>query len=381
MRETFVSKSQQLVDVLRTAIEEGRYRSGDRIEPERELAARWGVARLTAAKALDELARQGLVERLPSRGTFVTECPAGVPTAGHDRTAGDTASPPRSPIQRVGFCFLDVYEPTHPYFARLTRALAECCAASDSELGIFTVQPGDLYYRRPRPLTRALFDGRIDGLLVAGRMKIEDVFALERSGVPFVWINHEISGADVPAVLVDYAWSAFQATGHLVGLGHRRIALIVGTRRNRASRLTSVGFRLAMEAADVPPSDDLLGHGRFDSETGHACALDFLKSDDPPTAVLAADDIIAGGVLNAAHELGLAVPADLSLVGCGNFFTPHDTAVALTTSDINLEEVARRAVELLRRLAPTRAASVDDVLVKPHLIIRDSTAPPGGVSS
>jgi len=367
MRESFVSKSQQLVDLLRTAIEEGRYKPGERVEPERELATRWGIARLTAAKALDALAREGLLERRPGRGTFVI-----------DRSADDAGDTSHSPIERVGFCFLDVYEPTHPYFARLTRALAECCAGSDSELAIFTVQPGDLYYRRPRPVTRALLGGKVDGFLLAGRMKIEDIFALERSRVPFVWINHEVSGADVPAVLVDYAWSAFQAARRLLGLGHRRIALVTGTRRNRASRLTGIGLRLAMESAGVTPSDDLSRHGRFDSETGYACALDLLRRDDPPTAVLAADDMIAGGVLNAAHELGLAVPADLSVVGCGNFFTPRDTAVPLTTADIHLDEVARKAVGLLRLLASNRAADVDDVLVKPDLVIRDSTAPPGG---
>lgn len=370
MRETFVSKSQQLVDVLRTAIEEGRYKPGDRIEPERQLAARWGIARLTAAKALDALARQGLVQRQPSRGTFVT-----------DRSPGITIDRQLARIERVGFCFLDVYESTHPYFARLTRALAECCATSDSELSVFTTQPGDLYYRRPRPLTRALLAGAVDGVLIAGRMKTEDIFALERSGVPFVWINHEVSGADVPAVVVDYASAAFQATRHLVQLGHRQIALIVGTPRNRASRLTSIGFRLALDVADVPPSSALSRHGRFDSETGYASTLDLLRSDTPPTAILAADDFIAGGALNAAHELGLAVPADLSIVGCGDFFAPHHTTVALTTSDIHLEKVARKAVDLLRQVPPNGAANIDDVLVKPDLVIRDSTALPGGAAS
>lgn len=370
MREIFVSKSQQLVDVLRTAIEEGRYKPGDRLEPERALAAQWGIARLTAAKALDALAREGLLERQPGRGTFVT-----------DRVAGVVPGRQRSRIERVGLCFLDVYEPTHPYFARLTRALAECCATSNSEFGIFTIQPGDLYYRRPCPLTKALFAGKADGLLIAGRMKIEDIFALERSGVPFVWINHEVSGADVPAVVVDYAWSAFQATRHLVKLGHRRIAVILGTRRNRASRLTDIGFRLAMESASLSLGPDPVRHGRFDSETGYTCALDLLQGDDPPTAILAADDMIAGGVLNAALEMGLAVPRDLSVVGCGNFFTPRDTPVPLTTADIHLDQVARRAVKLLRQLARKGAAHTGDVFVKPDLVIRDSTASPGGASS
>ena len=367
MPKPFTSASEQLRDVLRTDIEEGMYRPGQKIPTERELSRRWEVARLTVARALEDLVGEGLIERRPSRGTFVTE--RVIPPRAADRPGA---------MKRIGLCFLDLYRSTHPYFARLTKSLTEHCAREGTEFALFTLHAGDLYYRRQNPLVENLRSGTVDGLLVAGRMSIADLFALQRSHLPFVWMNHEMTGEDIPAVLVDYAWGAFQAVRYLVDMGHVRIGLVLGTRRNRASSLSQVGYQLAHEAAELPVSPELIRRGRFDSETGYLCAKDLLTIESPPTAVLTADDVIAIGVLRAAHEMGLRVPEDLSVIGCGNFFEPHDTAVALTTLEIHLQELARSAVALLRSVATNVANVNDDILIRPDLIKRDSTAPPGG---
>ena len=366
MGTSFVSIAEQLSDVLRTEIEEGRFGPGHRIDPERRLAQRWGVARLTVTKALDALVKEGLLERRPGRGTFVKP---GVE---------EKEAPPRgvATIRRLGLCFLDLYEATHPYFAKLTKSLAQHCAEEGQEFSLFTIQPGDLYYRRSNPLSQGLRTGIVDGLLVAGRMRIEDILALKRSGIPFVWINHEISGEDIPAVLVDYAWGAFRAVRHLIGIGHKRIGLILGTRHNRATSGSRTGYELAFEAAGLDVREALVTRGRFDSETGYRGALSLLRGDDPPTAIFAVDDIIATGVLRAAHELGRSVPGDLSVVGYGNFFESCDTQVGLTTLDTHLDQVARAAAKLLGQVAERKRG---DVVIKPDLVVRESTAPPGGV--
>ncbi|MFH0965446.1 MAG: GntR family transcriptional regulator [Planctomycetota bacterium] len=382
MTRIFASIPEQLKDRLRVEIEEGRFPPGVRIEPERELARRWGVARLTAARALRELAREGFLERKRGRGTFVRSrrpSARGGTRRGGRREGGrrgGAASP-----RRIGLCFLDLYSMTHPYFARITRSLADHCGSASIETGLFTFQPGDLYYRRRNPLVEALASNILDGLIVVGRMRLEDLFALERARVPFIHVDHEVPGTDAPAVLVDYARGAFLACRHLIALGHRRIALILGTCRNRASSLSRVGYLLAFEGAGLPPSSDLVAFGRFDSATGYSCALSFLDAGDPPTAVFAADDIIATGVLRAAGERGLSVPHDLSVIGCGNFFEPHDTAVALTTVETRLEDVARSAADLLCRLVQDAGGAFEDVIIEPKLLLRESTAAPRGVSA
>ena len=364
------SISSHLADALRLEIQEGRFGPGDRIDAERELARRWGVARLTVARALDELVKEGLLERQQGRGTFVKTVDGARPRRGA-----------RSSLARIGLCFLDLYETTHPYFARITKSLTDCCARKGRELSVFAIKAGDLYHRRDNPLVSALAQRLVGGLVIAGRMIVEDMVALKQSGVPFVWINREVPGEDTPAVFVDYARGAFEAVRFLAGMGHRRVGLILGTRRNPASRLSLTGYSLAHEASGLAADPGLIAFGKFDSESGYRQALRLLEGDDPPTAILAADDIIAGGVLRAAYERGLAVPGDLSIVGCGNFFEAHDTPVALTTIDTHLEKAARSAADLLERLAAGHAGVADDVLIRPDLVIRASTGPVGGAVS
>jgi len=364
----FTPVFEQLKDIVRTRIAEGHWKPGEKIDSERQLAEAHGLARLTVTRALEELIREGLLERRNSHGTFVTADASRLLGLGAGRYSGQGTT--------VGFAVMDVYRMTHPYFAKLVRALADHYSAQGRALETFSFHAGDLYFRRKGALTEAVARQRLSGVLLAGKVCMEDLLALRRSRIPLVRMNNETPEEDIPCVLVDYAHGAFEMTRRMIALGHRRIALLLGTPGNRASYLSRVGYHLAHTAAGLAFDEQLVTTGHFDEESGYLSAMRLLRTANPPTAIQAADDLIACGVLKAAQEIGREVPRDLSVGGCGNLISPFATSPALATSDINFEALAVQSAQMLANLVAGRFTETRVVLPPSALLDRGSLAPP-----
>jgi len=366
-RRIFTPVYRQVMDLIRTHISEGHYRLGELIDSERVLASRFNVARMTVVRAVRELIDQGVLFRQPGRrGTFVHTRPSVVNGLGTPEAGKPT----------IGLCFLDVYSSAHPYFSHLITSLTDQCTASQLSFSVYSLHAGDIFYQRECALMRAIRAGDLSGLLLAGRMKTEDIFGLNSLKIPYLWINHEIPGETVPAVLVDYTDGAFSVVRYLVELGHRRIALLLGTAGNRASYESLVGFKLGLRSAGVPFDETLVSKGYFDEKSGYRMAKAILTATEHvPTALYAVDDLIACGAMKAAHELNVRVPQDISIVGTGNLVSEYGTTPALTTLEIHLEKVAQASFDLLRRIG---AGNCDDdlrMIFRPELIVRGSSGP------
>lgn len=354
----------QVSEILRNLILEGEYKLGGRIDSDRALAERFGVARMTIGKAIKQLVDEGLLIRGRGRqGTLVCDTPR--PVCVQEGTA----------VAHVGLCFLDLYQSTHPYFSRLTRGLREHFSQANRPFAVYVIHASDLFYRRNVPLVRALAEGRIRGLLLAGKISIEDIYALRTSKVPHVWINHELGGERIPAALVDYASGASVVVDHLLELGHRRIALLLGHWRNRATELSLMGYRLTLKLRGIEYDPQMIAQGSFDEESGYRMALKVLKQKPRPTAIFAVDDLIACGAMKAAYELNLRIPEDVSIVGCGNLVSPYATEPSLTTLEINLEKMVVAAAELLNKLCSGSIVEATHTIFSPELIVRQSTGP------
>lgn len=354
----------QVTEILRGLVLDGEYRPGERIESDRALAERFGVARLTMRKAIKELVDQGvLVRGRGKQGTSVSPDPPIL----HPQEPAESAN--------LGLCFLDLYRSTHPYFSRLTKALTDYCDRAGVPFTVCVVHASDIFYRRDVPVVRAIREGSVRGLLLAGRMSIEDIYALRILRVPHVWINHELASESIPATLADYADGAFSAVSHLLELGHRRIALLLGTPRNRASYLSAAGYRLGLRSGGIEFEPRLVVQGSFVEESGYQMAREVLSHEPRPTALFAADDLIACGAMKAAHELDLRIPEDISIVGYGNLVSPYATAPSLTTLEIHLEEMAVAAAELLENICSGHTIEDAQRVFRPDLIVRESTGP------
>lgn len=171
------------------------------------------------------------------------------------------------------------------------------------------------------------------------------------------------------AVEIDNRRGAAGLTRHLLAFGHRHIAYLTGPSGNTTTEARLAGHRDALAAAGV--AEGPLAEGTFTRDGGRRAATAILAMADRPTAIVAANDLAAAGVLAAAREAGIAVPADVSVAGFDDLPISRDAMPTLTTVRVPLDELGRRA----GRIAAGQSASEPGELV-PELIARDSVSAP-----
>lgn len=200
---------------------------------------------------------------------------------------------------------------------------------------------------------------------------------LRAKGIPFVVFDPTIELPDgVPFVGATNWTGGRSATRHLIGLGHRRIAMVAGPDRILCCRARLDGHRAALDAAGLPVNAELIVHTDLDRAAGHAAAVDLLRRPDRPTAIFTCNDLQALGVYQAARAQGLHIPADLSVVGFDDLPVAALIDPPLTTVHQPLTEMAAAATELALALGRGEQTSQLGLELATTLIVRDSTAPP-----
>jgi DNA-binding LacI/PurR family transcriptional regulator len=166
------------------------------------------------------------------------------------------------------------------------------------------------------------------------------------------------------------------ATRHLVGLGHRRIAMVNGPSEFLCCRARLDGYRAALDAAGVPQDRKLVRTAPLYHEGGRDAARELLRLPNRPTAVFAANDLQALGVYDAAREAGLRIPHDLSVVGFDDLAFTQWSDPPLTTVRQPLRRMGAEAAGMLLTLAAGGEPDNDRVELPTKLVVRGSTAPP-----
>ena len=219
----------------------------------------------------------------------------------------------------------------------------------------------------------------LGALLVASHLDGHQLERLRRRGIPVVVIETDGEPPEDLASVGSDNWNGgLVATRHLIGLGHRRIAVVGGPENMLAVRARLDGFRSAHAEAGLTVDERLFRAGNFYIESGYRAGHELLTlpADERPTAVFAGSDVQAIGVLRAAQELGLSVPGDLSIVGYDD--VPQGTWVypALTSVTQRLATMGTMATELLLDLVEGKKQTVTQINLTTELIVRESTAPP-----
>lgn len=196
---------------------------------------------------------------------------------------------------------------------------------------------------------------------------------LERAGVPVVLI-HPLSDppTGVASVGANTWTGAYDATLHLIGLGHRRIALVTGPDKQLSEQARIGGFRSAMTSAglEVPPG--FVCHGTYDRASGKRLVSELVRLPERPTAVFVCSDHMAIGGYEALAQAGLRVPDDISVVGFDDLPEARWVYPPLTTVRQPLKDMGRAAVELLLRLMNGDEVSSRRVEFATTLIVRQS---------
>jgi DNA-binding LacI/PurR family transcriptional regulator len=215
----------------------------------------------------------------------------------------------------------------------------------------------------------------VDGVLVVLPSE-EAIVQLERAGLPFVLIHNQgglLSTA--PSVRITSWEGGFVATSHLINLGHRRIAYIGKTTKTRDAIERIAGYRAALDAASLPIDPQLQCDGNFNEVDGYTAAKALFELPEPPTAIFAGNDRQAVGVYRALRELGMTVPADVSVIGFDDLPFTELLSPPLTTVQAPRLELGRTAATMLLRQINGERLDMPRVVLPTKFIERQSCRP------
>ena len=200
--------------------------------------------------------------------------------------------------------------------------------------------------------------------------------ALIAMQVPMVRIAPERSMPSAPGVSIDDRRAAFDMTVYLIGLGHRRIGFIKGHPEHGAANARFEGYRAALKQAGISYDDQIVAQGYFSYQSGMDAAMELLSLKHRPSVIFAANDDMAAAVLAASQRFNLKLPAQLSVAGFDDSLVAQVVWPPLTTCRQPIKEMAAAAVSMLTQKPGER--TVLDRRLDHELIVRQSTAPPGG---
>jgi DNA-binding LacI/PurR family transcriptional regulator len=260
---------------------------------------------------------------------------------------------------------------TRPFFVSVLHGIEAVVAQTHYNLHICNVETVE---KRDEYFATVLFRGRLDGVLIVS-LPLDDVYATRLQAAQVATVLIESRHDAFTSVGVHSAAGAQQATEHLIALGHQRIAYISGLAqtelgfRNNVERLHGYQTTLQQHGIDVEPVYILMnGDG---PEMGMHMAQQLLNLDQPPTAIFAASDELALGVLQAAQGRGLRIPDDLAIVGYDDIELA--AYIGLTTVRQPMTEMGRLGVEQLLQQLNGAPAAPKQITLPVELVVRAST--------
>jgi len=267
--------------------------------------------------------------------------------------------------------FMNNYGPV--VLHELVRAIGEQARKRDYDLLLFNA---DRFDSPDRMTTCATLGKLCDGLLLL-MPTADDRFldVVERQQLNCALVFFDARQLALPTIVLENRIGGRRAVEHLIGLGHRRIAFIAGTKRTGQSAERERGYADALAAAGIAVDPALVVDGAFNQPGGFAATLRLLDLAAPPTAIFAANDEMAFGAIDAVASRGLKVPADVSVVGFDDISTASHVFPRLTTIHQPYEALAERAVREVVEMIEGRPPAAARIAFATELVVRDSTGP------
>ncbi len=352
--------------VERIAEELGRGEHGEaftRFMSVRQVAARYGVALVTAHKVVKRLKDQGLLTG------DSTNAPRISAAARRQAGSGEAAGP-----RRLGMVITNI---ANPFFSRLCRHVQQAAAAG----GYQVLMAGSQYdFAREKKAVESFLEIGVEGLLVVPGLD-EACLGLYQQlldrGQRLVFVSRQVEKVVADFVVADSFAGSAAVAGHLLSMGHESFGYIGFMRRmTRDARLS--GFRSALLEEGVSLDADRIVNAEGGAvEHGRAAMARLLRGKNRPRAVFAFHDLLAIGAMQCCQERGIAVPEEVAIAGFDNLPESQVTSPPLTTVSYPVESMARLAVQCLLedRTGGLSRRAAHRILLEPHLVVRRSTDP------
>jgi DNA-binding LacI/PurR family transcriptional regulator len=343
----------QLREILVREIREKRFVGGKRFPSERELAERFAVSRASVRETISELIASGILFRTVGRGTFVADEPL-----------------KNSSLQVAFLINEDIFSFAETGYGRILRGVEDACRRRGDVLIFKSIgtDAGQLFSKQ---------SPKVDGIVIVGGLRRPLLEYFRQAQIPVVLVDLLIhtKSDDVETVNIDYAGGTKRAMERLFELGHRKIGFVgfPGSDKYDSYWQSSAALGLQydprlvefLHSVDLEPG--ILA--------GFRAMQRIMKRGLMPTAVLATNDYVARGAMEALQAAGIAVPNQVSIVGYDDFGL--STSPSLTTIRADLEEVGRLAMEALRRRIQGEGDGVPIVVSVDFVERSSSTVAPG----
>jgi len=330
-----------------------------------DIARECGLSRATVARALSgkgyvDLDRRRLIQETADRLGYRTS------TIARALRTQRTSS--------VGVLIADI---TNPIFPQIVKGIDEVVSGDDHTIFLSNTDEDP---QKQVAIVRSLLDRQVDGFVMVSQTLAGETLKLLEHGPPCVFLNRRPRD-DVDYVGPDNEQGIELLLGHLRGLGHERIAYVAGPSHSSTSRERLAHFHASMARHGLAVDDRLVFAGNYYKESGAKAAEAFMAVDPRPTAILAANDFVALGIVSYLHGVGLNIPGDVSVTGFDDVFdfslmaTDALKVEGLTTVNQPKRHLGRAAGKLLLERLSEPDAPARKVILPTELRVRDTTGP------
>lgn len=369
----------QIKEYVLNHIEQSVWQANDKIPSENELAGQFKVSRITIKNALQELIEEGLIYRIQGKGTFVSQDRLGEPPVYRPEK--------QQTYKTVAFLMPRI---DNRFTANLLHGIENQLAEEGYNLLFRTT--GDSQETEKQLLNQIVRSG-VDGVVIypaQGQSYNEDILKLTLNEFPVVVVDRYLRGVETNYVCSDNVAGAFEATDHCIRLGHRRIGLI-STHLEGTSSLEDrlAGYEKALSENGIlidrylrltdlesKQVNSIIREGMSDPASKERI-VQYLERNPELTAVIAVNSTVGLTFTEAAKQLSLRIPEDISVV----FLDDYELSAfsALPPTFVNQEEytVGREAVKLLVSVMDNPRQKRRKIVVPTRLVVRASTAAPG----
>ena len=345
--DTTIPKYVLVEDHIRQQIKQRKIT--DKLPGERVLAKELGYSYMTIRKAIENLVNEGVLYKVPTKGTFVADRKqqkAKTGTIGYfldHRIAGGLSS---------------------PYYSMIFNALEKETSRSGYSLTYFSDNdPGNL---------QKIFK-KLDGVIASCFPRVEPLIQEIKEQVPIVAIDNSAADKTIPSVIIDNFSAMITVIDHLYALGHERIGFMTGLEDSDVGKNRYAGYQggLSKNGIDIDP--ELVFRGNYTFGSGVSGVDYFLSLEHRPTAIVCANDSMALGTMNRLYQEDIRVPDEISVVGFDDIDIAGQIVPPLTTIKVPVDEIAERAFGMLKMLIEGKELDNRHVALEAKLVVRGTS--------
>jgi DNA-binding LacI/PurR family transcriptional regulator len=348
--DTAIPKYLLVEDYIKQAIKQRKI--VDKLPGERVLAKELGFSYMTIRKAIDNLVGEGLLYKVPTKGTYVADQKSQKPktrTIGYfldSRIAGGLSS---------------------PYYSMIFNALEKQTVRKGYSLVYFT----DTSESNLHTVLK-----KLDGVIASSFLRVETLIQEIKAIVPVVAIDNSVSDKTVPSVIIDNFSAQVQSVDYLCSLGHKRIGFMTGLEDSDVGKNRYEGYKSGLIKQGIEIDPALVFRGNYTFGSGVSGAEYFLPLADRPSAIICANDSMALGAINKLLQEGIGVPEQMSIIGFDDINIARQITPPLTTVSVPVDEIASCAFNMLEYLIEGKTLENRHVALDAHLVPRGTSGGP-----